>query len=168
MGTSEPYTIGEKDYLAAQRAFVRPALRRLGLVALLLAVTIGLLFLLDRGGWGEVLLSLATGAAIGLALLFLLALMVTPAQQRRVFRQSSVWAIERRFGWDGEAGALSGEDGQWRTPWRRFHAWQDGGLVLMLFQDRRVFFIVPWRALPENGRAEVIAALEGAGVRRRR
>ena len=84
---------------------------------------------------------------------------------RRNYRQGVAMHSSVRLGWDGEKISFHTDASQSEYRWDQFWRWIASGSSLLLYRDSQTFFPIPLRALPEGAAAEMISALEAAGVR---
>ena len=86
---------------------------------------------------------------------------------RRQFRQAQAMNSPARVRWDETSLSIDTDLSQARFQWSQFHRWTTSKTSLLLYRDAGFFFVVPRRAVGDQGIVDMVAALKAAGVKER-
>ncbi|MDV3458889.1 YcxB family protein [Sphingomonas sp. HF-S4] len=89
-----------------------------------------------------------------------------PRRITRVHAQHHALRDPMRIAWDDSQFTLEGESGSTRLAWGRFVQWAEARGMILLYQTDNLFNLIPEATLSAEQRGEIVAALEGAGVKR--
>jgi hypothetical protein len=92
---------------------------------------------------------------------------VRDATIRRQFRQAQAMNSPARMRWDDKSLSIDTDLGQARFEWPQFYRWRVSKTSLLLYRDAGFLFVVPRRAVGDQGIDEMVAALKAAGVKER-
>ena len=100
-------------------------------------------------------------------LLLLWEVVFRDAMIRRQFRQAQAMNSPARMRWDETSLSIDTDLSQARFEWPKFHRWMVSKTSLLLYRDAGFFFVIPRRAVGDQGIDDMIAALKVAGVKER-
>jgi len=163
-------TIGEEDYVGANRVWFLHYLRRRKVLvryALLLASLAAALAMLEWSGGGgaagilRVVAFAIVGGGAGLLLCNGIGYVLLPRRARRLFRQNPSFYKSYHYHWSDDGLAYRSERESGMRPWKDFYRWSDGSEALLLMLNEQLFYIIPRRALTD-AQAEDLRATLGA------
>lgn len=164
------YTISEQDYLAGSRLFARRAyLRPAALITLAGTWLLYVVFAIavSGGGWRNLSVSVAIATAVVIAVaagIVGLNALILPRRVRKLHRQHRQLQLPQQAEWDDGVIRFTNSQGDVRIPWGDFAKWDQNPAVLMLYANDQLFYPIPRRALPDEARADMAAALAAHGV----
>jgi hypothetical protein len=175
MTGSAQVTFTQDDMITAQRAWwmgtarwqtfvVMAGVIALCYLALVLAIT---WHAAARARVVSCLVAVAGAVAITV-IVFAIGYLMAPRRARRAFREHKALAGEFTFAWDAEAITINHALGSSRLPWTVFHGWLETPDILLLYQTRALFNMLPKRAVPPDAVDAIVARLRAAGVPERR
>lgn len=90
-----------------------------------------------------------------------------PRQARRTWQQSQKMWVEQLVTWDAEKIHFNSARGEIHVSWGDYYRWAADNRSLLLYQDWRMFYLVPLRTFSAEAKAEIIGYLKAAGVQER-
>ena len=152
-------TLEVDDYTRAARAH---SFQRLPRIALTLAGIAGLLAIL---AWLELIAwwlvgSLATGAAIGLAIIVAGLFILLPGRTRKLFRQQKALSRPMKLTATDEGLRIEqGEEDRSLLPWSDCHRWEEDATLFRIYRSEVLFHMVPKRWLDADQMEALRSAL---------
>ena len=162
-------SISEDDFAAAQRLHFRSGLSIRGIgSALVWAGLLSSLLLLrisDTIDLSSFVRAMFGCVALGAGLLFLVWLTI-PMGARRTWSQRKI-GRDIKLHWDENGLRLATDRGDGNFGWNDFYRWSADAKMLLIYIDRRLFYLLPIRALPPGATEAIIGYLKTAGVPKR-
>lgn len=160
--------ISEQDFIDAQRLHMRPGkARRVFHYILGVIVIPGLIFLAaaDEYRAREPAL-IALGVIVLVIILFVV---VVPWRLRRFYREQKTLQYPVTMELNEEGVFSEGETGTGRIKWDDFYAWKQDSKMILLYQARNLFNVIPCRVFaPTQNGGEVIDLIERKLPKKRR
>jgi len=168
--TEVTYTVAADDLVAANRLhFLKSiSLRRWLITFLASAVAVGMIVWGFIGSLETELYLLTLGGMWALIVtICIVGWLMIPRQARRTWQQGQKMFVEQRVTWDAEKIWFKSARGEIGVSWGDYYRWTADDRNLLLYQDIRMFYLVPLRTFPSGASEEIIDHLKVAGVRER-
>ena len=165
------FTLTRPMLVAAARAFNRRKWPRFVIVYALCSFAFGVIldmFYDGAAGWmlGAGLAGLAL--ATSLILFLIVQFWSIPRRVNSALRNFDDDALEQHVDWDEDNFHIVTGEGESRVRMKRLAGWTNAAEALLIYRTDNQYYILPDRSFDNpSQRADLVASLEGAGVRRR-
>jgi hypothetical protein len=166
MAGEASFTTSEQDLVAANRLHVRQLWNRRatlrGWILSTVALALVLFVFCPRLSW--LLLAAPFAAAAFMAVGAVLAQLTFVIAARRHYRQGKAFWRPTKIAWDDTSIRFTSDRGHVEHKWADYFAWAADDQAVLLYLSANSFLTIPSKNLSTNGRTEIIADLQRAGV----
>ena len=171
MAGAVQFTLGEQDYIEANRDYARRFLarpRNIMRTALLVAGTMAAGALLAQGlsdprEPGSLAIGFGAAALGGILLCQLLGYLLIPRRARRLYRQQASLQKPYRYTWSDAGFAYASETDNAAVAWPELHRWSPGRRTILFFLNDQLFYAIPRHVLTEAQASDLTTLAERHG-----